>query len=275
MKLAFLFLTQDDHNQGELWEAFFGNLSRERYSIFCHPKFPDRVTQPFLRDNIIPETINTGHADISLVRATILLLTRAFMDPQNNFFILLSESCIPLFGIDQILKGLSRSGKSLISYEAGVPGELRTTRCLQLRDPSFLASNRFAKQHQWMALHRPLVEIILQHDFTDVFEKMYAPDEHYFINLLIKLNLPLDNLIANQQVTFVNWQELETEKVSTRDSEGRTITLSRIRPKTYQHLSTTDIVAARKMGCLFFRKVSPSCDVSYLTRLVRVMNNLQ
>jgi hypothetical protein len=48
MKLAFLFLTQDDHNQGELWEAFFGNLSRERYSIFCHPKFPDRVTQPFL-----------------------------------------------------------------------------------------------------------------------------------------------------------------------------------------------------------------------------------
>jgi len=48
MKLAFLFLTKDDHNQGELWEAFFGNLSRERYSIFCHPKFPDRVTQPFL-----------------------------------------------------------------------------------------------------------------------------------------------------------------------------------------------------------------------------------
>ena len=52
------------------------------------------------------------------------------MDPQNDFFILLSESCILLFGIDQILRELSRSGKPLISYEDGMPDELRTTRWL-------------------------------------------------------------------------------------------------------------------------------------------------
>lgn len=192
MKLAFLFLTRDNHNQGELWKTFFAGLPRECYSIFCHPKFPDRVTQPFLRDNIIPEIIGTEHAHISLVRATLLLLSHACRDPRNDHFVLLSDSCIPLFGFDHIQRMFSRSSKSLISYESGLRDEDTVRRWRQLRDPSFVASDRFAKQHQWMALRRDLAEMILEHDSTEVFEKMYAPDEHYFINLLVKLNLPLE-----------------------------------------------------------------------------------
>ncbi len=274
MKIAFLFLTADNHNQGELWEAFFGNLSHERYSIFCHPKFPDRVTQPFLRDNIIPNTVSTEHADISLVRATILLLRRAYKDPQNDCFILLSDSCIPLFGIDQVSRVLNRTAKSLISYKSGFSCGETIARWRQLGDASFSTSEKFAKQHQWMALRRDLVRVFLRHNFTDVFEKMYAPDEHYFINLLIKLKLPLENLISNQMVTFVNWQDFQLETVARKDPDDEQFIFQRIRPKTYQQLSTINIVAARKMGCLFFRKVSPSCDVSYLTRFVRAMNSL-
>jgi hypothetical protein len=125
-----------------------------------------------------------------------------------------------------------------------------------------------------MALRRDVAEVILQHDLTDVFEKMYAPDEHYFINLLIRLNLPLENLVANRLMTFVNWQDCESETVITRTRDGNSYILKRFRPKIYQQLSETDIGTARETGCLFFRKISPTCDVSRLTRLFRAVNSI-
>ena len=274
MKPAFLFLTRDNHNQGDLWEAFFKSQPRTRYSIYCHPKYPEKVSQPFLSESIIPDRIETEHADISLVRATLLLLKFALADPENEYLILLSDSCIPLYGFNQVHNLLAQNGKSLISFEQNTGNRETAMRWGQLLDRSFIAADRFAKQHQWMALRRELAERILQSDFTRLFEKMYAPDEHYFINLLIKLELPLETLIANRRITFVNWQDCETETVARRDPARGNIILKRIRPKTYEQLNSTDIVAARRMGCLFFRKVSTACDCSSLLRLIRAMGSV-
>jgi hypothetical protein len=274
MKLAFLFLTKDNHSQGELWESFFSNLPQSLYSIYCHPKFPDQVSQPFLRNNIISRTMETKHADISLVRATLLLLAAACQDPQNDCFILLSDSCIPLYGFNQIHGVLSRSGKSFISYQFGVKNEEMTDRWRHIADPSFVAFDRFAIQHQWMALNRRLADIILQNDFTEQFENVYAADEHYIINLLVKLNLPLDEMVVNQRITFVNWQDFEEVRLKKQNPDGSEYIFRHFRPKTYEQLSTIDVVKARKFGCLFLRKVGPACDVTALTRLVRAMSSV-
>ena len=268
MKLAFLFLTGDDHNQGQLWEAFFKGAQPEKYSIFCHPKFPDRITQPFLKNNIIPELIETEHAGISLVRATRLLLASALQDPQNDGFILLSESCIPLFDFNQIHDALEQTGKSIISYNLNTKNIETFLRWDRLKNKSFAPSDKFAKQHQWMYLRRELAEIILKHDHTDIFEDVYASDEHYFINLLINLNLPLEDMVSNRQVTFVNWQDSESKNVIKQNSSGESYTMRIIRPKIYQQLSPEDILAAKKKGMFFFRKVSKTCDVSWLTTLI-------
>ncbi|MDR0310647.1 MAG: tetratricopeptide repeat protein [Acidobacteriota bacterium] len=270
MKLAFLFLTRDNHNQGQLWETFFSGLSPERYSIFCHPKFPDRVTQPFLKNSIIPELIPTKHAEISIVHATRLLLAHALRDIHNDGFILLSESCVPLFDFNRIYDTFARNGKSFIGY-SGVDKNKKTVieetvirwRCL--RNKSFVPLDKFAKQHQWMYLRRETAEIFIEHDHTGIFEDVYASDEHYFINLLIHLNLPLEDLILNRQITFVNWRDYEEKIVIKQNSNSE---LKVISPKTYYSLSAEDVVLARETGHLFFRKVSESCDVSLLTRLV-------
>jgi hypothetical protein len=274
MRLAFLFLTSSNHNQGALWETFFGNVPEDRYSLACHPKFADQVTQPFLRDNIIPKRTFTEHGNIGIVRATLLLLRYAFKDPRNECFILLSDSCIPLYGFGQVYQLLDKAGKSFISYQTGKGKEDIATRWGQLKDPGFLELERFAKQDQWMVLRRDLVQCVLQHDYTSVFERMYAPDEHYFINLLLKFYPSLDERIVNRAVTYVNWKEFETETVTKHNAEWGTYQLRRIRPKTYHQLQTTDIVAARSKGCFFFRKISPSCDCSRLIRLIRAMNSI-
>ena len=274
MKLAFLFLTQDNHNQGELWEAFFRSQPQSSYSIYCHTKRPEKISQPFIMDNILPERIETEHADISLVRATLLLMKHAFADPENEYLILLSDSCIPLYGFKQIHSNLSRSGKSFLCYSQNTGNWETAIRWRQLLDHSFISADSFAKQHQWMVLRRDITAQILQADYTCLFEKMYAPDEHYFINVLLQSGLPLDALIANQMITFVNWSEYETETITRHDPSRGNISIRRVRPRTYHQLTTADIVAARRLGCLFFRKVSPACDCSYLLHLVQVMGSV-
>ncbi len=274
MKLAFLFLTRDNHNQGNVWEAFFKSQSMSHYSVYCHAKHPEKISQAFLRDNIIPVRIETEHADISVVRATLLLLKYALEDPENGYLILLSDSCIPIYGFNQVHGKLARNGRSFLSFEQNTGNPETAMRWSQLLDPSFIAASRFAKQHQWMALRRELAAQILKDDFTHLFERMYAPDEHYFINLLIRLNLPLGNLIENQMITFVNWRDFETEMLTRRDPMKGNIILRRIRPKTYEQLAAADIVVARRMGCLFFRKVSATCNCSSLIRLIQVMGSV-
>ena len=47
-KIALLFLTIDNHNQPDIWNLFLENTS-STFNIYCHPKYPKKVTQSFLK----------------------------------------------------------------------------------------------------------------------------------------------------------------------------------------------------------------------------------
>ncbi|MHB2018624.1 MAG: beta-1,6-N-acetylglucosaminyltransferase [Candidatus Xenobia bacterium] len=248
MKVAFLFLTVDDHRQGAVWEGFFRDAAEP--AIYCHPKFPDRVTQRFLR--VIPETVDARHADISLVHATLLLLKYALQDVENEFLVLLSDSCVPLYDYARTCEIICERNQSWISYGQDHREEHRD-RYHWLTDKDSFSFENFQKQHQWMILRRDHAELLLQHDHTAAFERIYAPDEHYFATVLSKLGvLP----VYNQMPTWVNWDDYETFTVNE---------FTKLRPKTYGSLSLQDVLAARVRGCLFLRKVSAECDCSALT----------
>ena len=257
VKLAFLFLTLENHHQGAVWETFFDAAPRHQYSIYCHPKFPPRVTQTFLLANIIPDTVDTRHADISLVRAFLLLLKHALLDADNQFFILLSEACVPLYRFEPLRNILLRQKRSWISHGFDAQDE-NTERWSQLSDPQFVSLEDFRKQHQWMVLTREVASMVLETDYTGVFERVYAADEHYVINVLARLQGDVDQTVRNQPSTFVNWEDFE----SWQESESDFI---KIRPRTYRTLLVQDAWYARSQGCLFFRKVHPESDCSALT----------
>jgi hypothetical protein len=69
---------------------------------------------------------------------------------------------------------------------------------------------------------------------------MFAPDEHFFVNLFIKHNLPFVNTFT----TYTDWSE----------------NLSH--PRILYRLDCEEIEVIRKKGCLFVRKIASAAHVN-------------
>ena len=115
MKIAFCFLSYGNLNQSNIWKHFFINNSE--YNIYIHNKNP--ITDDFKKYSI-PNIINTKWGDISLVKATIELLKEAYKCEDNHYFILLSDSCIPLHNFNYIYD-------KIINYNCSIINEFENT----------------------------------------------------------------------------------------------------------------------------------------------------
>jgi hypothetical protein len=248
-KLAFLFLTIDNLKHDQIWTEFFHNIDPSRYTIYCHPKHPDRIhPHSVLHGHVIPNLVATSWGDISCVIATVNMLECALGDRDNMRFILLSDSCIPLYSFDRTLSELGFpkensddiykdvvGSKARIDYFPDKPG---SSRWATLANKTFIPKNRMLKQAFWMSFDRQMANYFVGHRYFDAFAGFWNADEHYFINVLIR-DRPDDvnKWVDNRSLTYANW-----------DSGGA-------HPKTYSTVSTADVDEARRLGNLFFRKV--------------------
>jgi hypothetical protein len=259
MKIAFCFLTRDDVLQPAVWDRFFAGAPQALYNVYCHAKFPDRIGSPILKDRVIKDLVPTSHADVSIVDATIRLFAAAHdADPDNQYFILLSESTIPLVPFHAIRAELERcQSRSIISFSVPAPDTEHYRRSLAVADQKIFSA-AFYFHDQWIVLHRRHVRLLMERSFLHLFDKVFAPDEHYFLNVLAHpLGVPLDQFIS-RRVTFVNWRDRE-EKLYRDRTTGRIVART-VHPKTYRTLPDADLAAARRDRCWFFRKVDAACD---------------
>ncbi|KAL6623391.1 hypothetical protein ACP70R_033270 [Stipagrostis hirtigluma subsp. patula] len=97
-KVAFLFLTNSDLVFAPLWEKFFAG-HQELFNVYVHADPAAALTlpaTPSFRGRTIPGKA-TARASATLISAARRLLATALIDdPNNRFFALLSQSCIPL-----------------------------------------------------------------------------------------------------------------------------------------------------------------------------------
>jgi hypothetical protein len=103
-KIAFIALTYNTFQKEELMRRFFDERYSDRYNLYIHPKEDFDMTSTFSK-NVIPydERIhNTEWGYFSLVEATIALLRHALKDPSNEKFILISDSHLPLYNINDM-----------------------------------------------------------------------------------------------------------------------------------------------------------------------------
>jgi len=259
MKIAFCFLTRADLLQPAVWESFFDRVARETYNVYCHPKEPAGIVSSTLRGRVIDSRVATRHGDVSIVEATLALLSAAFRDDADNeYFILLSESTIPIRPFRFVHEQLVRcEQRSVIRYGIPPPHTEHYKRLLTIENWD-LFSTAFYYHEQWVILHRRHLGLLLDQPCLDLFAKAFAPDEHYFMNVLVHVKgVPLSQII-NRRATFTNW----TEKKIRRQTDPATgqVMAQTVHPKTYSTLSAADIAQARKEKCLFFRKVSELCD---------------
>jgi hypothetical protein len=262
MTVALCFLTVGDLSQPQVWEAFVAGAAGA--TVYCHPKMPDDVSTAFLREAIIDDRIATEHGRVSLVEAALNLFRAAYADPRNSHFILLSETAVPIVPFAEVERELSMlQAKSLISFRIPEPGSEHFARQKAL--PMGCSFNPFFEHDQWVVLSRQHVALLLEKPKLSWFASMFAADEHYFMNVLVHGFGVTPADVPNRRKTFVNWKDREVKEV--RDPSGRLVKRT-VHPRTYDTLTSSDVQAARQMGCWFFRKVSRSCDCSALLSLV-------
>lgn len=263
MKIAFCFLTRGDLLQPKVWDAFFAAAPTKYYNVYCHPKYPATICSPYLRGRVIPRLVETRHGHVSLVQASINLFAHAHdVDPDNTYCILLSESTVPIVPFTAVYEALARLRPlSLIPYQVPAPGSEHHQRLGAVRQRERFSS-AFFLHDQWVVLHRRHVALLRKAPGLELFANVFAADEHYFMNVLVHENgIPLREFV-NRRTTFVNWNEREI-RTYTQPTTGRVVGRT-VHPKTYRALSSTEVAAARKQGCWFFRKVDSTCDCAFL-----------
>jgi hypothetical protein len=142
---------------------------------------------------------------MSMCDAERRLLANALLDVSNERFILLSESCIPVYNFSVIYHYLMKSRHSFMGafddlgpygrgrYNANMAPEVDIT--------------QWRKGSQWFEVNRKLAMNIVEDTvFYTKFEQFCRPacyvDEHYFPTML---TIQTGNVLANRSITWVDW----------------------------------------------------------------------
>lgn len=142
---------------------------------------------------------------MSICDAEKRLLANALLDINNEWFILISESCIPLYNFSVIYNYVKKSKYSFVgSFDDLGPygrGRYRYDMAPEVN------ITEWRKGSQWFEVNRKLaVNIVQDTKFYRKFKEFCRPpcyvDEHYFPTML---TIEAGDFIANRSLTWVDW----------------------------------------------------------------------
>ncbi|MCD7454776.1 hypothetical protein HAX54_026070 [Datura stramonium] len=207
-KVAFMFLTRGPVLLAPLWELFFKG-HEGLYSIYVHsdPSYNHtQVESPIFHGRRIPSK-EVEWGKVNMVEAEKRLLANALLDISNQRFVLLSESCIPLFNFSTIYTYLMNSTKNFVeSYD--LPGPVGRGRYRSQMSPT-IKLQQWRKGSQWFEMDRDLaVEVVSDRTYFSVFQKhctgsCYA-DEHYLPTFV---SMKFGRRNSGRSLTWVDWSK--------------------------------------------------------------------
>ncbi|XAR67549.1 hypothetical protein NMG60_11002342 [Bertholletia excelsa] len=206
-KVAFLFLTRGPLPLAPFWEKFFQG-HKGLYSIYIHSHPSYNGTEPsnsvFHGRRIPSKEVEWGM--ISMVEAERRLIANALLDHSNQRFVLLSESCVPIFNFSTVYSYLIQSTHSFIeSYD--LPGRAGRDRYRNGMKP-VIKPEQWRKGSQWFAMDRDLaLEVVSDRTYFPTFQRVCRTvschaDEHYLATF-VGLKRWRRNL--NRTLTWTDW----------------------------------------------------------------------
>ena len=199
MKIAFLFLTIGDLNHEYLWREYFkGN--EEKYNIYCHPKDKYNVKSDWLKKYIIDKNVTTTWGNT--IYAILELLSDALKDKKNDFFLLLSESCVPIKSFNKFYKFLKNNkDKSFIKkYKCGVSKYDIEVRLKYFEFDRDLLIKHYAN---WILNRNHTKKLLLKKNILNNFTNIKNADEYLLSVLDNRKN------IINYEIINVDWDYTE------------------------------------------------------------------
>lgn len=205
-KVAFMFLTRGPLPFSSLWDAFFKG-HEGLFSVYIHslPDYKLNVSKnsAFYERQIPSEEVRWG--SVTLLDAEKRLLANALLDFSNERFVLLSESCIPIYNFPTVYEYLISSAHSFVqSYD---DDSRRGRGRYNTRMYPAIKLSQWRKGSEWFELNRGLaINIIADYKYYRIFQKHCRPtcypDEHYIPTYL---NMFHGAFNANRTVTWVDW----------------------------------------------------------------------
>ncbi|KAJ4965574.1 hypothetical protein NE237_017423 [Protea cynaroides] len=206
-KVAFMFLTRGRLPLAPLWEKFFKG-HEGLYSIYVHsnPSYNGSIEPEgsvFHGRRIPSKEVQWG--EFSLIEAERRLLANALLDFTNQRFVLLSESCIPLFNFSTIYSYLIDSTKTFVELYDD-PSNVGRGRYNHRMRP-IIELDQWRKGSQWFEVDRDLaIEIVSDRKYFPVFGRFCKDscygDEHYLPTFV---NIRFAEKNSNRTLTWVDW----------------------------------------------------------------------
>jgi hypothetical protein len=243
-KVALLFIIIDDLPLENIWRDWLTGPNSLNVEILIHAKYPERVRSRWVQDRLIRSNLRPTWGSIELSKAMYYLLEDALQLKSftADFFIFLSESCIPVYTIDDFFNRLQEQTKSWIDFN-------------DKPNNGYAYSNQFAplkevvpetcvyKSDQWVMLNRAnAIQLMEFEKLTNISiwnlmsNIVNASDEMWIPTILCIMNNGLKNVVEQRKVTYVDWGQ-ETRS-----------------PITFEEITPELIQSAREKGCLFMRK---------------------
>lgn len=227
-KVAFLFLARRNLPLDFLWGSFFENAAdMANFSIYIHSApgyvFDENTSRShFFYHRQLKNSIQVSWGESSMIEAERLLLATALDDPANQRFVLLSDSCIPLYNFSYIYNYLMASPRSFVdSFLDAKEGRYNP------KMSPVIPKAKWRKGSQWISLIRSHAEVIVDDEVIfSVFKKFCKrrppldaskgklndklqqqhnciPDEHYVATLLAMNELEVE--LERRTLTYTEW----------------------------------------------------------------------
>ncbi|XP_062080212.1 glycosyltransferase BC10-like [Humulus lupulus] len=219
-KIAFMFLTPSSLPFEMLWDKFFSG-HEERFTVYVHAskESPTHVSPYFVGRDIRSEKVSyifvcfqVVWGKFSMIEAEKRLLGKALLDPDNEHFVLLSDSCVPVHNFDYVYNYLIFTNVSFVDCFVD-PGPHGNGRYSEHMLPE-VARQDFRKGSQWFSLKRQHAIIVMADSLYHRKFKLFCrpnmngrncySDEHY-LQTFLRMKDP--GGIANWSVTHVDWSE--------------------------------------------------------------------
>ncbi len=246
-KVALMFIIIDDLPLENLWRDWLEDFNGKYYNnieIFIHAKFPERIRSRWVGERLIRSNLRPNWGSIELSKAMYYLMDDAFnvRGFSADYFVFLSESCIPIYRIDKFFEIVNEQTKSWIDFnDKPTNGYAYSNQFMPLKLE--LPDECVLKSDQWVMLNRPNVEQLLNFEkqtnisiWNIMSNVAKASDEMWIASSLCILNNGLEGKVEKRKVTYVDWGQ-ETRS-----------------PLTFDEITPDLIAKARENGSLFMRK---------------------
>ncbi|EEE55233.1 hypothetical protein OsJ_03110 [Oryza sativa Japonica Group] len=235
-RVAFLFLVRAGVPLDFLWDAFFRNGEEGKFSVYVHsaPGFQlDRTTtgSSYFYGRQLARSVKVAWGEPTMVEAERMLFAAALEDPANQRFVLLSDSCVPLYNFSYIYTYLMASTKSFVDSFVD-----KTEKRYNPSMSPVILKDKWRKGSQWVALTRRHAEVVVGDKLVlQVFRrhcKMVVtkallgqkpnykgstrmehdciPDEHY-VQTLFSIN-GHENELERRTLTYTSWNQSSDPK---------------------------------------------------------------